>query len=336
MSKARKKQIPASEAPASEFPSASALASLMDLMKQDSPKSELARTAWPIVVKAAMNSDFVVVADYALENGLIKALADTPAARRDPSDAASFVWVNPVDGLHMVWIPPGEFYVGGKQELATLGGFSLARFPVTNAQFLKFVRSVSYAPEAAHVNGESYLLHWTNREPPKSLELHPVTQVSYIDALNYCRWANLTLPTEWMWEKAARGPDGRRYPWGDDSPVRKTKPLAHIMKPGTCAIGKFSSVRSPYGCEDMIGNVSEWCQSGEGVAWDFMPPTIPEVPDIVASADVLGYVRGSCFFRSDPGRMTAFHRRRLSLARCNQWCGFRPALPLPYRPAIDE
>src|SRR5205085_2466509 len=125
-----------------------------------------------------------------------------------------------------VWIPPGPFAVGPDRERAEAPGFSLARFPVTNAQFGRFLDKTAYQPPDGHPEPELFLAHWKGRRVPAAKQNHPVVWVSYIDALSYCRWAGLNLPTEWLWEKAARGADGRPYPWGDQPPVRGVRRLA--------------------------------------------------------------------------------------------------------------
>ena len=86
---------------------------------------------------------------------------------------------------------------------------------ITNAQFANFLAATGYTPHQEHPDNELFLQHWGEEGPPRGLEQHPVVWVSYLDAVAYCQWAGLTLPTEWLWEKAARGPDGRPYPWGD-------------------------------------------------------------------------------------------------------------------------
>src|SRR5262249_52705776 len=130
-------------------------------------------------------------------------------------------WINPIDESEMIWIPPGPFVVGKDRRRAECKGFSLGRFPVTNAQFLRFIEETNYVPH----DPDLFLTHWNgSRKLTKAMAECPVIHVSYIDALHYCKWAGLTLPTEWLWEKAARGPDGRDYPWGDDLPYRMKGP----------------------------------------------------------------------------------------------------------------
>ena len=277
-----------------------------------------------------------VLADFAMEHGLVGHFDDPPPRERLGDERRQRVWVNPVDGSEMIWIPEGPFFVGpkDKKHVVHSRGFSLARHPVTNAQFAKFLKRSGYEPPAEHPDAELFLSHWEKGKVPKGLSSHPVVWVSCLDALAYCEWAGVTLPTEWLWEKAARGPDGRTFPWGENSPVQygsKTR-LANIRSTKTCAVGSFSGTRSAYGCEDMIGNVSEWCRMIEGEEYGYLPEKRPEIRVPLPDEQVYAAVRGSCFLRSGTGRVAAWHRRRLSVIRRNRWVGFRPACLLPFYP----
>jgi len=315
-----------------DTPSAALFNELHELLRQEDNKKRGFR-AWQIVLEASANSDFAVVFDFALEKGLILPV-DQGGKSADGQPHGSTVWTNPVDGSQMGWIPPGPFYVGKEKEhRAECRGFSLARHPVTNAQFKRFLDVTGYTPPENHPNPALFLSHSTSpllALRAQEVAQHPVVWVSYVDALHYCRWAGLTLPTEWMWEKAARGPDGRDYPWGA-WPEGKQK-LANVESDGTCPVGSFPRTRTAYGCEDMIGNVSEWCQITKDGDYGYMPPALPDLD--LWQEGTYAAVRGSCFLRSNPSRMTCWHRRRLSITRRNQWVGFRPALPLPCRPAL--
>ena len=314
-------------------PSASGkwLAELEALRHLEDEPQRSART-WQVVVEASVHADFSVLLDYSLEHGLVL-----------PCEGGTKTWTNPIDRSEMVWIPPGPFVGGEENEPAECAGFSLARHPVTNAQFKRFLEATQYQPDAnLHPDNEiaTLLSHWNQGSVPRGLERHPVVWVSFLDAGAYCRWAGLRLPTEWLWEKAARGPDGRQYPWGNQPPVSFDKPLARIGTRSTCPIGSFPRTRTPYGCEDMIGNVSEWCQPLPQGEYDQMCKQWQAGDSVTFGLDTrnwtrpLAQVRGSCFLRSNNKRMQACHRRQLSVTRRNQWVGFRPACYLPCRPAV--
>ena len=137
---------------------------------------------------------------------------------------------------------------------------SLSTTAVTNGQYVEFVRATGHpAPP-----------HWPGGAMPETLERHPVTYVDWLDATAFCRWAGCRLPTEAEWEKAARGTDGRLFPWGDDEPaspdlVTRCRDVAVLATYGggskhgrTSPVGAHPDGASPYGLQDMAGNVWEW------------------------------------------------------------------------------
>jgi formylglycine-generating enzyme required for sulfatase activity len=135
-----------------------------------------------------------------------------------------------------------------------LAGFELSVTPVTNAQYAVFVAETGWEPPP----------HWRGERPPPGLADHPVTWVDWHDADAFCRWVGGRLPSEAEWEKAARGTDGRAYPWGDDADVSRAV-VGRGMKAGTTEpAGSHPEGASPYGLLDMAGNVWEWTASWYG------------------------------------------------------------------------
>jgi serine/threonine-protein kinase len=317
--------------PKDSHPSAGILGQLSELVHKKKGRSRAARV-WSLLLQAHGNPDAGIVTDFALENELAGDLQAGPTTRHG-QPCLSTMWVHPIDGSEMIWVPAGPFLYGMKyRKTAELPGFSLARFPVTNAQFQLFLEATQYQPPPEHPFPELFLSHWGGKDrPPRGKESHPVTWVSYLDALHYCRWAGMTLPTEWQWEKAARGPDGRTYPWGEDNP-RLLKGLANVNTSAACAVGKYARARTPYGCEDLIGNVSEWCQLTPKDRIDHLPAPFADAAAEMTHLDELVVVRGSCYLRRHVGRMSSAHRRRLAKIRRNQWVGFRPASLLTWYP----
>ncbi len=128
-----------------------------------------------------------------------------------------------------------------------LGSFYIGKTEITNAQFRRFQPTYHF---------------------PAGRDQYPVTAVTYEDAEAYSRWAGGRLPTEAEWEKAARGVDGRRYPWGDVWDVTRgnfRKPrgapegtACWITRRGLRPVGGFPAGASPYGALDMAGNAWEW------------------------------------------------------------------------------
>jgi formylglycine-generating enzyme required for sulfatase activity len=109
--------------------------------------------------------------------------------------------------------------------------------------------------------------------------------------------------------------------------------LANFASTGTTAVTAFERTRTPYGCEDMAGNVSEWCRMTPDDDPNHEPPPWPKIEYDPANPP-WEIVRGGCFLRTGYDCITGHHRRHLSITRRNYWTGFRPALVLPCRPAI--
>ena len=304
---------------------------MLDTLRFAEESDERKTQSWATVAHTFGHPGFAVIQDFALEHGLLA------SCEVDGTTMAEKAWVNPIDGSQMVWIPSGPYYLGADKHKADGPGFSMARHPITNAQYQEFLFESGYVPARTHPGEEYYLAHWSGGEAPEGMEQHPVVNVSVVDALAYCAWAGLTLPTEWLWEKAARGSDGRLYPWGDrSSQVGQLANVGSTDRPNagsTRPVGSYPRTRTAHGCEDMIGNVSEWCLMTASDYDVTLPAAPPDVAALLAEPTRYAIVRGSCFLRSFPAKMVCSHRRRLGLARRNRWVGFRPMFPGSCRPA---
>ena len=193
----------------------------------------------------------------------------------------------------LVDVPGGAYVMGdaaGEPDEAprevTVAPFRLMRFEVTNRQFAAFAAATAHRSDA-ETAGAGYVWErrwrlirgadWRHPQGPGSaidgLGEHPVVQVSARDAAAFCRWAGLRLPSEEEWEFAARGVDGRRYPWGDAAPDEGGRRRANFGTVPCCApddgdgylrtapVGRFGEGVSVHHIHDMAGNVWEWTSS---------------------------------------------------------------------------
>ena len=189
----------------------------------------------------------------------------TEKVKPAPAPAAQ---VSPYNGSTMILIPAGTFKMGkgSSEHQLHLPAFRISKHEITNEQWKRFVDA---NPEwgKSRIRPERhdgrYLEHWDGDRYPADLADHPVVSVSWFAAKAYCEWAGGRLPTEAEWEKAARGADGRKFPWGNRDPSRcnsranKGKDtFKHIA-----AVGSFPAGASPCGVLDLAGNVGEWTSS---------------------------------------------------------------------------
>ena len=204
----------------------------------------------------------------------------------------------PIVTISMVRIPAGEFQMGTsgnsarkKQHTVNLDEYLIGKYDVTNAQFAVFVKATGYKTTAEKLRSgyvydrsrwvEMKGVDWQHPRGPNSdlsgKDNHPVVLVSWDDAVAFCAWVKQAsgrqaqLPTEAQWEKAARGTDGRIYPWGNEAPNANLLNFAMNVT-DTTTVGKYSPAGdSPYVVADMAGNVWEWTSSLWGN--DFSKPT---------------------------------------------------------------
>lgn len=193
-------------------------------------------------------------------------VAVEPVLARAISTTASAGSAAPAIKQTMVAIRGGEFLMGndgrgddgpGDEDerpahRVTVNAFRLDKYETTNAMYDAFVRATRRAPP----------FHWADGGYPEGTADHPVVYVSWHDAEAYCRWSGKRLPTEAEWERAARGGDGRRFPWGNEfSALNANTPqywLAQRASGHTMPVGSFPQGRTPEGVEDLAGNVYEW------------------------------------------------------------------------------
>lgn len=133
--------------------------------------------------------------------------------------------------------------------------FYIDKYPVTNAEFKKFMDATDYHPKDAH----NFLRDWKNGSYPEGWANKPVTWVSLEDARAYARWAGKRLPHEWEWQYAAQGADGRLYPWGNTwDPAAVPPPDKGRTLTGPADVDANPKGASPFGVMDMVGNVWQW------------------------------------------------------------------------------
>jgi formylglycine-generating enzyme required for sulfatase activity len=235
----------------------------------------------------------------------------------------------------MILIPAGEFLMGSDpqqdkdaldneqpQHRPSLADYFLAKTPVTHAQYREFVQAKGHgAPQG-----------WPNGTPPSGKEDHPVVNVSWYDARDYCQWLSQVtgkdyrLPSEAEWEKGARGTDGRLYPWGNQWDATR----CNSEKSGlgeTTSVHAYPQGASPYGVMDMAGNVREWTRSLWGKSWQRPDYGYPyrstdgrENPD--AGPEVARVLRGGAFYDGHRGVRCA-SRDWLNPYGSGRFIGFR-------------
>lgn len=161
------------------------------------------------------------------------------------------------DGAPAVRVPAGSFVMGDDENSPRreifVDSFYMDKYEVTVGRYAKFLEATGNigAPE-----------EWENVNLQRDSEL-PVVGVDWRDAAGYCQWAGRRLPTEAEWERAARGNDERKYPWGNDAPTaesarygkRYTNP---VYQDGVARVGSYVKDASPFGIFDLAGNVTEW------------------------------------------------------------------------------
>lgn len=162
------------------------------------------------------------------------------------------------DGAPMSVVPSGDFVMGGDKgdedeapaHRVHLNAFYIDKFEVTNGRFAKYVEAIQSEPPWGFSDKETPVIHAER----------PVRWVSWMDAMGYCLWLGKRLPTEAEWEKAARGTDERTYPWGNDppTPVHAVYGLKEGGAETVSVIGDHHRGQSPYGVQDLAGNLYEW------------------------------------------------------------------------------
>lgn len=192
---------------------------------------------------------------------------NTPAAIRSPTiQTTQVTQVSNLDGMQLVYIPAGEFKMGAEEDdqdasdferpahAVALSAFWIDQTEITNQMYAACVSDGGCEPPANRTSRTRDLYYG---EP--AFAQYPVIYVNWEEADSYCRWAGRRLPTEAEWEKAARGLDGRIYPWGNFPPNTRLSNFGESLG-DTSQVGSFPAGASPFGLFDMAGNVAEWVQ----------------------------------------------------------------------------
>ncbi|MGE3268015.1 MAG: SUMF1/EgtB/PvdO family nonheme iron enzyme [Chloroflexota bacterium] len=229
------------------------------------------------------------------------------------------------DSVEMALVPAGEFAMGQDGEPSTaprhaltLPDFYIDLTEVTNDRFARYVQATGAKPEG----------DWLRYADPTNFDArfydvqrakHPVVNVTWNDANNYCSWAGKRLPYEAEWEKAARGTDARRWPWGNEPhPEFANVENQSEGEPDTKNVGSLPRGASPFGLLDMIGNVREWTDSS------FLPYPLTQ-PTTGADGGTSRVTRGGSWL-SLPGSIELTKRLAEPISAAAKDLGFRCAV----------
>lgn len=185
----------------------------------------------------------------------------TPIPMLTPTPAAGDVMVSEQDGMKLHYVPAGPFTMGSDSDSrddnekpiheVKLDAFWIDESEVTNKMYALCVKDTQCQPPSSKDSN----IHKPYYDAPQFAD-YPVNNVSWNDATAYCAWAGRKLPSEAQWEKAARGPNGNTYPWGNAAP---NKDFSNYSSLGdTSKVGFYPTGKSFYGAYDMAGNVWEW------------------------------------------------------------------------------
>ena len=179
-------------------------------------------------------------------------------------------------GVSLVLVPAGEFTMGSNSAAPIhpvyLDAFYMDKYEVTNALYKKCVSAGECSPprEVNSYTIKNYYPDFSN---------HPVINVTWDMAKNYCSWRNARLPSEAEWEKAARGTDSRIYPWGNE--IDCSYANYYICRGSANVVGSYESGKSPYGIYDLAGNVEEWVQDWySSTYYNISPTSNPTGPEL--------------------------------------------------------
>ncbi|MGA6827557.1 formylglycine-generating enzyme family protein [Nitrospira sp. NS4] len=251
------------------------------------------------------------------------AVAQSPVAAAPPASKE-------LDSVPMVTVPAGEFLMGNPegtgradewpQRSVYLDAFAIDQVEVTNERYMAFVTITGHRnPPNPYGTGPLVSV--------KGIEQLPVVQTTWYDAKAYCAWAKKRLPTEAEWEKAARGTDGRLFPWGNEPPTvtranfdREWEDEKTLYPVGTLPAGD-----SPYGVKDMAGNAREWVSDWyDADYYKHAPERNPQGPD---KKGVVRSIRGGSW-HSPLADITTSARGRGGFALQTHGTGFRCARSL--------
>lgn len=278
-------------------------ATLADGRLDDRERRLLDRVAKHIGLSAAELESLIAACrdDSTVKSTSLSPLPDTPPTPSAPPEVVGKI--HEKSGVEFIAVPAGTFLagdmsVGGVVPKKRVNAFQIAKYPLTNAGWRRFVEATDYQGKEEY--GEYF-----------NAPSQPVVGVSIEDAIAYCEWAGVRLPTEVEWERTTRGTDGRKFAWGDSYPNKNNccfgrSPFGSA-EIGPLPVGSLPAGMSSVGCHDLTGNIDEWCDNGGPNGRDEYP------------------LRGGNWLSAPYALNSYYHTRRVQGFRSNA-IGFRVAL----------